>query len=84
MYTELKQQLYSSVYTNQGTMEQLLVSQSVQLLNSEEEVASMECLKERLETKEKLLSGKDQEISHLRARESKYKISIIIVYFRYS
>ena len=60
-------------------MEQLLVSQSVQLLNREEEVANMECLKERLETKEKLLSGKDQEIAHLRARESKYRISIIIV-----
>ena len=49
-----------------------------------EEVASMEYLKKRLETKEKLLSGKDQEIAHLRAKESKYRISIIIVCFRYS
>ena len=40
-FLELKQQLYSSVYTSQGTMEQLLVSQSVQLLNSEEEVTSL-------------------------------------------
>ena len=30
-----------SVYTSQGTMEQLLVSRSVQLLNREEEVASI-------------------------------------------
>ena len=62
-------------------MEQLLVSQSVQLLNSEEEVASMECLKEekeKLETKVKILSGKDQEITYLKAKKCKYKISIIV------
>ena len=87
LYTELKQQLYSSVYLSQGTMEQLLVSQSVQLLNSEEEVASMERLKDKketLETKVKVLSGKNQEIAYLKARESKYRISIIIVCFHYS
>ena len=86
LYTELKQQLYSSVYSSQGTMEQLLVSQSVQLLNREEEVASMECLKdekERLETKVKVLSGKDWEIAYWKARESKYRISIIIMCFCY-
>ena len=33
MSLELKQQLYSSVYSGQGTMEQLLVSQKVQLLS---------------------------------------------------
>ena len=38
---DLKQQLYLSVYTSQRTMEQLLVSQSVQLLNMEEGVASL-------------------------------------------
>ena len=40
--------------------------------------------KERLETKVKVLSGKDQEIAYLKARESKYRISIIIVCFCYS
>ena len=40
-FLELKQQLYSSVYSSQCTLEQLLVSQSVQLLNREEEVASL-------------------------------------------
>ena len=87
LYTELKQRLYSSVYTNQGTMEQLLVAQSVQLLNREEEVASMECLKdekERLEAKVKVLSGKAWEIAYWKAKESKYKNSIIIMCFCYS
>ena len=64
-------------------MEQLLVSQSVQLLNREEEVANMEHLKERLEAKVKVSSGKDMEIAYLKARESKYRISIIIVCIRY-
>ena len=68
-------------------MEQLLVSQSVQLLNSEEEVASMKYLKDEKETPEtkvKVSSGKDWEITCLRERESKYRISIIIMCFRYS
>ena len=68
-------------------MEQLLVSQSVQLLNSEEEVASMKYLNDEKETPEikvKVSSGKDWEITYLRERESKYRISIIIMCFYYS
>ena len=63
------------------------MSQSVQLLNREEEVATMECLKdekETLETKVKVSKGKDLEITRLNDRESKYRISIIIVCFCYS
>ena len=51
------------------------MSQSVQLLNREEEVASMKHLKdenEKLEAKVKVSSGKDMEITCLRERESKY------------
>ena len=42
---DLKQKLYSSVYTSQGTMEQLLVSRGVQLLNSQKELANLQVLR---------------------------------------
>ena len=75
----MKQQLYASVYSSQGTMEQLLISRTIQLLNSEEELASVQQLKEKnekLEAEMKVLSGMKWEVDQLRTRESK-NISII-------
>ena len=45
----MKDQLYASVYSSQGTIEQLLISRTIQLLNSEEELASVQQLKEKNE-----------------------------------
>ena len=76
---EMKQQLYASVYSSQGTMEQLLISRTIQLLNSEEDLASVQQLKEKnekLETEMKVSSGMKWEVDQLRTRESK-NISIL-------
>ncbi|XP_011408461.2 PREDICTED: uncharacterized protein LOC105315485, partial [Amphimedon queenslandica] len=70
--SEMKQQLYASVYSSQGTMEQLLISRTIQLLNSEEELASIQQLKEKnekLEAEMKVLSGMKWEVDQLRTRE---------------
>ena len=72
----MKQQLYTSVYNSQGTMEQLLISKTIQLLNSEEELASVQQVrdeKEKLEDKVKVLSGMKWEVDQLRTKESKDK-----------
>ncbi|XP_019858280.1 PREDICTED: uncharacterized protein LOC109586524 [Amphimedon queenslandica] len=72
MNSEMKQQLYASVYSSQGTMEQLLISRTIQLLNSEEELASVQQLKEKnekLEAKVKVSSGMKWEVDQLRTRE---------------
>ena len=81
----MKQQLYASVYSNQGTMEQLLISRTIQLLNSEEELASVQQVrdeKEKLEAEVKVLSGMKWEVSQLRTRQSKVKgiINSILFY----
>ena len=80
----MKQQLYASVYNSQGTMEQLLISRTIQLLNSEEELASVQQVrdeKEKLEAEVKVLSGMKWEVDHLRTRESKDKSIINVSYF---
>ena len=73
----MKQQLYASVYSSQGTMEQLLISRTIQLLNSEEELTSVQQLradeKEKLEAKIKVSSGMKWEVDRLRTRDSKDK-----------
>uniref|UniRef100_A0A1X7TQ78 CARD domain-containing protein n=1 Tax=Amphimedon queenslandica TaxID=400682 RepID=A0A1X7TQ78_AMPQE len=68
----MNQQLYASVYSSQGTTEQLLISRTIQLLNSEEELASIQQLKEKnekLEAEMKVLSGMKWEVDQLRTRE---------------
>ena len=72
----MKQQLYASFYSSHGTMEQLLISRTIQLLNSEEELASVQQVrdeKEKLEAEVKVLSGMKWEVDQLRTRESKDK-----------
>ena len=72
----MKQQLYASVYSSQGTMEQLLISRTIQLLNSEEELTSVQQVrdeKEKLEAEVKILSGMKWEVDQLRTKESKDK-----------
>ena len=57
----MKQQLYASVYSSQGTMEQLLISRTIQLLNSEEELASVQQLEDENEKMDELLHSLLQE-----------------------
>ena len=83
----MKQQLYASVYSSQGTMEQLLISRTIQLLNSEEELANVQQLqneKEKLVTELKVLSGMKWEVSRLRTKESKVKIFLYSYTLLYS
>ena len=83
----MKQQLYASVYSSQGTMEQLLISRTIQLLNSEEELANVQQLqneKEKLVAELKVLSGMKWEVSRLRTKESKAKIFLYSYTLLYS
>ena len=72
----MKQQLYASVYSSQGTMEQVLISRTIQLLNSEEELASVQQLKDENEKLEAEMKRMKLEVSQLKAKEGKDNIII--------
>ena len=68
-------------------MEQLLISRTIQLLNSEVEPANIQQLKDEKEKLEAEVKVMNLEVSHLKTRESKgtcmqYHYNILHSYYR--
>ena len=68
----MKQQLYASVYSSQGTMEQLLISRTIQLLNSEEELVSVQQLQNEMEAEVKKISVQGGQILENQTKLQKF------------